>query len=201
MFYIEGMDREMELIARIKEHDDDAFRQLLEDYRRIIYKIIYSFNLEMGDFMMDMDEMYQEASLSLYEAVMSFEMDKKMKFSSFAYMVIRRRLISLLRSYRHKGGEPLSLDKDDYQLIEAATLVNDNPEAYHREKDFEEFLDGFIDGLNEEDRKLIEYRNADLSYKEIAERLKVSNKRIDNRLRLLKKRFKEEYRRKNGITF
>ena len=69
------------------------------------------------------------------------------------------------------------------------------------EKDFEEFLDGFIDGLNEEDRKLIEYRNADLSYKEIAERLKVSNKRIDNRLRLLKKRFKEEYRRKNGITF
>ena len=59
------MDEDLKLIDRIREGDDSAFAALLKRHHRMIYKIINSIALENGDYAVDKDDLYQEASLAL----------------------------------------------------------------------------------------------------------------------------------------
>ena len=67
------MEDNMEIIEKIRSGNEKAFEQLLEEYNRMIYSIINSYNLESGDYAIDRLDLYQEASLALYEAVFSYE--------------------------------------------------------------------------------------------------------------------------------
>ena len=174
----------------IKSGNEDAFRELLENHRRMIYKIIYSFSLENGDYAVDKDDLYQEASLALYHAAKTFEEERNVLFSSYAYMVIRSRLLNALRIY-YRTYEQEKYSIDVYERNNGRTFcVSDNPIAYHREQELKENYACFVDKLPETDRKILLLRGEDLSYKEIARQLKISEKQIDNRLRALRKKFR-----------
>ena len=49
-------------------------------------------------------------------------------------------------------------------------------------------LNRFMKELSSEDKQILELRGDELSYKEIADLLHISTKKIDNRLRILRKR-------------
>lgn len=177
------------LIRRIRNHDQEAFGELLEVFQRMIYKIIYSFNLDNGDFRADENDLFQEACLALYDAVFTYEEDRNVQFLTYAYMVIRSRVSTQLRCLsRNQGEELVSIDNRlDHSLKFA---VSEDPVQYHRDEEFKEKYEQFLSTLNDEDRKILELRDEDLSYKQIAEELGITVKRVDNRLRNLKKRFK-----------
>lgn len=177
------------LIRRIRNHDQEAFGELLEAFQRMIYKIIYSFNLDNGDFRADENDLFQEACLALYDAVFTYEEDRNVQFLTYAYMVIRSRVSTQLRCLsRNQGEELVSIDNRlDHSLKFA---VSEDPVQYHRDEEFKEKYEQFLSTLNDEDRKILELRDEDLSYKQIAEELGITVKRVDNRLRNLKKRFK-----------
>jgi len=182
------MDENLEMIHKIKQGDEEAFSELLKAHHKMIYKIINSFYLENGDYAVDKNDLYQEASLALYSAVFSFEENKDTKFSTYAYMLIRSKLLNILRSYfRTYEEEKYSIDNTEAVQI---TAVNDNPIDYHKEREFEKYLGTFIQGLSPEDRQILKLRYEDMTYKEIAQLLQINTKRIDNRLRSLRKRLK-----------
>ena len=186
----EVMDEDLKLIERIKEGDDSAFAALLKRHHRMIYKIIYSFSLENGDYAVDKDDLYQEASLALLSAVRTFEKDRKVLFSSYAFMVIRSRLLNVLRVY-YRTYEQEKYSIDVYERNDAKDFyVSDNPLAYHREQELKENYACFIRKLPETDRRILLMKGEDLSYREIARQLKITEKQIDNRLRALRKRFR-----------
>ena len=184
------MDEDLKLINRIREGDDGAFSLLLKRHHRMIYKIIYSFSLENGDYAVDKDDLYQEASLALYQAAGTYEEDRKVLFSSYAFMVIRNRLLNTLRAY-YRTYEKERYSIDVYERNDGRSLyVSDNPIAYHREQELKENYACFMRKLPERDRKILLLKGEDLSYKEIARQLKLSEKQIDNRLRALRKKFR-----------
>ena len=187
----EGMkDENLILIKEIRQSDEEVFASLLKEYHRMIYKIINSFQLDKGDFRIDENDLYQEACLALYDAALSFEADRNVQFSTYAFMVIRARLLSLLRNIsRSQGNDTVSLDRRQGQSLSFA--VNEDPIAYHREVVFREQLDQFMAGLNDEDRQILEMKNDHFSYKQIADEMGISLKRVDNRLRFLKKKLKK----------
>ena len=155
----------------------------------MIYKLIYSSTLETGDYAVDMDEIFQEASLILYQAVFTFEEDKKVKFSSYAYLVMKRRIKNVLRGYyRIYSEEPISIDSHEHQDYFLSLAVKEDPIGYHKEQEFRQRLNLFVDGLSGEDKQILELRGEELSYKEISDLLHISTKKIDNRLRILRKR-------------
>ena len=55
-----------------------------------------------------------------------------------------------------------------------------------------EELDTFFKSLSEEDRQILTLKEKQYSYKQISERLQIDRKRIDNRIRYLKKRLKKQ---------
>ena len=189
------MEDVLELIKKIKKGDDKSFEILLERNRKLIYKIIYNRNLEMGDYLVDAENLFQEGSLALYDAVYSFEPERGMSFTSYAYMVIRSHINTYYRdNVANHGDEYYSIDNYeniDYHISMSNLQISDNPVEYHRELEFEKKLDEFMSKLCFEDRQLIEMRSDNYSYKQISERLNINTKRVDNRLRILRKRLKE----------
>lgn len=184
------MDEDLKLINRIKNGDDSAFALLLKRHHKMIYKIIYSFSLENGDYAVDKDDLYQEASLALYGAAWSYEEEKKVLFSSYAFMVIRNKLLNILRAY-YRTYEQEKYSIDVYERSDGNSFyISDNPIAYHREQELKENYACFIEKLPETDRKILLMKSEDQTYKEIARQLKISEKQIDNRLRALRKKFK-----------
>ncbi len=183
------MDENLELIKRIRNGDDEAFKALLENHKKMIYKLIYGLTLEAGDFAIDVEEVFQEASLVLYWAVFAFEEDKNVKFSSYAYLVLKNRIRNVFRSYYniHKE-ETYSIDSREHQDYLLSLAVKEDPARYHKEQEFRKRLDRFMKDLSSEDKQILELRGDELSYKEIADLLHISIKKINNRLSILRKR-------------
>ena len=178
------------LVIKAKNGDDDAFKQLLSNHHNMIYRIINNFLLDRGDFSIDKEELYQEASLVLHRAVFTFEEDKNMKFSSYAYILIRNKISNLLRNYgRIYNEEMYSLDNASYYEKYLNYAIEENPVSYHKEAEFKRNLDNFMETLNREDREILRLRNEEYSYKDISRVMNIHTKRIDNRLTSLKKRF------------
>ena len=114
-----------------------------------------------------------------------------MRFSTYAYMVMNARIKSVLRShYRSANRDLYSLDRSsDHDL---SLCVREDPAMYHREKRFREELEKFISTLDPQDQEILKMNEEDCIYRQISERLKINVKKVDNRLRFLKKRLKEK---------
>ncbi len=125
----------------------------------------------------------------LYRAVFTFEEDKNVKFSSYAYLVLKNRIRNVFRSYYniHKE-ETYSIDSREHQDYLLSLAVKEDPVRYHKEQEFRKRLDRFMKDLSSEDKQILELIGDELSYKEIADLLHISTKKIDNRLRILRKR-------------
>ena len=178
------------LIRKARNGDDDAFKQLLKNHHNMIFRIINNCMLDRGDFSIDKDELYQEASVVLYRAIFTFEEDKNVKFSSYVYVLVRNRIFNLIRDYtRLYKEESYSLDVENNYENFLKYTANDNPVNYHKEEEFKRYLGNFIETLNTEDREILRLRNEQYSYKDISRIMNIHTKRIDNRLASLRKRF------------
>ncbi len=177
------------VIQKLKEGDNDAFEKLLSLHHKMIYKIINSMDRSIGDFVIDESDLYQEASLALYEAAETFEEDREVKFSTYAYVHIKNSLLNFAKSYRRRYRDDIySFDSNPQGMN---LQVADSASNAYNERQFKEEFNRFLNNLNEEDRMILLMRGSDYSYKEIADRLRTSVKRIDNKLRVLKNRLKK----------
>ncbi|MDO4940467.1 MAG: sigma-70 family RNA polymerase sigma factor [Erysipelotrichaceae bacterium] len=182
------------LLKRIREGDSTAFEPVLEENRSLITKVVNAQTTEYGDYSIDKDELEQIATIALYEACKKFDESKGMSFKSYAYMVIRSR-ITTCYSGRAKvyNKEYYSLNADRYAIYKRADKVCDSAYIYHKNKEFEESINEFINGLSSRDKLIIECRKQEMSNKEIAEKLNTTQKSVYNRLRYLLKKFMSKY--------
>lgn len=189
------MDENVELVNRVKQGDDDAFQILLENHHRMIYKIINSLSYNNSAFDIDKDNLYQEGSIALYDSCFSFEEGKGAKFTSYAYMNIHSRIYSYYRrNCNYYMYEAYSFDSinNEYHINLATLKISEDPVMYHREKEYEEYLNNFMNNLPSLDKKILELRDNDYSYKEIARQLNVTPKKVDNHLRMMKEKLKKK---------
>ena len=118
--------------------------------------------------------------------------ERNVRFSSYAYMVIRGRIVNVLRHYyRTYREENYSIDVSENPDCYGAYAVSDQPFRYHREQEFLKNYRRFMNRLSSEDKKIIELRNRNFSYKQISEKMNISTKRIDNRLASLRRSIRE----------
>lgn len=177
-----------ELIRKVKDNDYLACEEMINNYRQMIFSIINEYDLEYGDFKISSDDLYQEGLIGIYDACRAYEEGKDVKFSTFAYLVIKRRVNRCYRNQlKNYVNECCSIDcienKDKRKEFEVNT-VSDNILTYRQES-----LEKKIRHLDDFDRQIVMLRLEDMSYLEIAKKLDVSKKRIDNRLYKLRKKF------------
>lgn len=182
------MNNDLMLIKQVRNHDEKAFETLLNQYRKMIYKIIGGFDLKVGDYVLDEQEIFQEASIAFYRAILSFEEDKGVLFSSYAYAVIMKNLNCNIYRMKNKITYASSLDSFPNAENYIAFSLADSAQEYVRERRFNESLEKFIESLNQKDKQLLNLRRNDYSYKEISEMLGVSTKYVDNHIQIIKRK-------------
>lgn len=84
----------LRLIVLCREHDDDAFDELVHRYTPLMRKIVAN----IGPSPYEYSELFSEACVALHSAAQRYDIDQsEVTFGLFARICIRNRLIDLLR--------------------------------------------------------------------------------------------------------
>ena len=177
-----------EIRTIIKTYDFDT---ILYEYRYLIDMVIKRVRSELGDWKVDRDDLFQEGQIALHRAYEKYTGPKE-NFANYAYVSIRRRIIRhITYEFRHFATAEISSDRDiftDSSIIYHRTAkTSDDPKNIFALKEKEKLLNRVYDSLDENQKRLIEYRHNGLSYKEMAEAMSVKPKKIDNEIQKIKR--------------
>jgi len=173
---------ERELILSVRSGNDAAFAELCRKYAPLIDSIIGQYGSLSEDPGEGRDDLRQEATVSFYRAVMTYNLDQdKVSFGLYAKICIRNRMVSLLRKNQAGkkqkpkqketpvfGGAATEISRAELQALADRCLTAYEKTAF--------FL--YIDGK---------------SYRDIAISLGVSEKSVDNALFRAKTKLRHGY--------
>ena len=149
-----------ELIESIRAGHDKAFEALLYRYENDIRNVIRHYVKDR----LTAEDLSQEASLKIYTSLKSGKYNEQGKLLPWALRIARNLCMDHLR--KAAQFPPVTkLCYDDY----LSTYSNQNAEHRLTVKQQEQQLNAFIEGLPEDQKKVVHYRYfEDLSFKEIA---------------------------------
>jgi RNA polymerase sigma factor (sigma-70 family) len=164
-----------------KPAGNERFVQLLEEHKRLLYKVAsaYCANAE------DRRDLVQEIVIQLWRSFPRY--DDRLKFSTWMYRIGMNVAISFLRGEGRRGGrETVALDQID--IIDSAAADRVLGEA----GDDVRLLQRLVSRLDEMSRALIVLYLEGYSHAEIAEVLGISASNVGTRVNRIKNRLREE---------
>ncbi len=183
-----------ELLKKVKANDSDAFEEILRQYKPMIYSFIQANRLELGDYSINKEDLLQEGIIALHQACLLYDEQNEASFHTFAHLVVQRRIKRIfMQNYRRYQHERYSIDAVEdgmtYRNI-ASEKTNDNPNLALIRKENNALLRRCYDSLSPVERNIVILRENHYSYKEISERLNMSQKTVDNKIQKIRRRFK-----------
>ena len=192
-------DEEAECIAGI-EFDERARSRLIEHNLRLVVYVAKRFeNTGVG-----IEDLVSIGTVGLIKAVNTFRSDKNIKLATYASRCIENEILMYLR--KHSGtrteisiDEPLNTDWDGNELLLSDILGNDEETIAVEIEKMEErrLLRKAVAGLAPREREIIEMRygmrgERELTQKEVADRLGISQSYISRLEKKIISRLKEE---------
>lgn len=187
-----------ELIALIREGNDEVMDYLIEKYKGLVRSKTRSMFILGGD----TEDLVQEGMIGLFKAVRDYDATKEASFNTFATLCIVRQMYTAIDAAKCQKHSPLnaalSLD-DEVQAAEVNSYMQDfltegvnNPEQLFIDKENVTRLEQSIyNVLSPMERQVFELRLTGLTYVEIASILGKPDKSIDNALGRIKAKVKE----------
>lgn len=97
--------KDEELLRLYKtDKDERAFDELMNRYKSMVRHQARQFFLNGGD----TDDLIQEGMIGLYKSVRDFDEDREVLFSSFAYMCVRRQILTAISKDNAAKNYPLN---------------------------------------------------------------------------------------------
>lgn len=87
-----------EIVARARDGDADAYREILAAFERPIFQTVY--RLVGGRFPNDIEDIAQEIFLKVFRALDRFEPDRGVKFSTWVYTFVKNHCFDVLKKRR-----------------------------------------------------------------------------------------------------
>ena len=177
-----------EVILSYRQNDPKAQEAVITEYFPLVRKIAYTQrrNHARG---LDISDMIQEGLIALNEAVLRYDLDSEYLLDVLASVCIKRRIISYIRK-QHSGyniWNTVSLDLciNEEENLFLSDVISDNREP---ETDLQEYLEQ----LDEKEAEVLRLRLEGYRYREIAEKLKISEKEVDYRMRRITRRMRKK---------
>lgn len=186
-----------ESVVKAKQGDMQSMDNILNYFKPKVVAICREYFLIGADF----DDILQEGMIGLYKAILGYEQDKNENFSSFASLCIHRHVQNAVRRATSKKNQPLN----DYLSINIEGGVGDEENSIKillkaKDKGAEQIsLDReqnklFYNKIKDElsgvqYQVLLMYLNG-YAYNEIATKLDLNTKRVDNQIQQIKKKLK-----------
>ena len=180
------------LVTEAQKGNQLAYSFIVAKYGAIIGNIAKSKNIYGVEF----EDMLQEGAIGLMTAVEKFDVDKNVKFNTYANICIQTQMLDALKKTnaqkRKNVNGFVSLD-DENSLVNQSYLVSDfyNPEAIMIGKENVETLNSDIKiTLSEFERTILSMNLEGNSYAAIASKMNVTEKSVDNALQRVRKKLK-----------
>lgn len=162
--------KDIELLDLLRQDDHNAYSEIYDRFNGLLYiyacKIVKDFD--------DAEDIVQEVFISLWDKRNTLLL--KSSLSSYLYSAVRYKFINLLDHKKVRTDYSTSLQK----FIDQGEYLTDD---YIREKEFKKLIEKEIELLPEKMREIfIMSREQDLSNKEIAEKLNLSEKTVRNQV-------------------
>jgi RNA polymerase sporulation-specific sigma factor len=179
-----------ELLLLCRQGNAEAEETLIRRYGRVIRSLARPFFLTGGDG----EDLIQEGMLGLLNAIRRFDPQEETTFRTFAVLCIRRRLFSALR--KAAGTKNVSLDDClslESSLFDEIPSRNDNlrgPEdlLIDREEAQKRYRNLLL-LLSAYEQSVLRCFLRGMSYREIAEITKRSEKAVDNAVQRIRRKF------------
>lgn len=167
------------LAILVKNGDDNAFKELYIRYVGTISLIAAKFSAEGYEH----NDFVQEGLIALLLCCRSYDSKASAAFKSYLSVVVQRHFISIIRKSNTKRKIPPSMLVQIEQVDES---LEDTAQTPEEQITLREYLNSVLSSLEQllsktEFDVLMLYGNG-LSYKQIAEKLSVSEKSVDNAL-------------------
>lgn len=210
LYYVGGsevlpapLSREEEAEVLMRIHADESARQLLVEHNlRLVVYIAKRFeNTGVG-----LEDLVSIGTIGLIKAINTFRPDKNIKLATYASRCIENEILMYIR--KHSGAvlevsidEPLNTDWDGNELLLSDILGSDEDEISSELERLEERkrIRRAVAELGQREREIIELRygmggRRELTQKEVADRLGISQSYISRLEKKIIARLKEEIR-------
>jgi len=180
---------DFELISRIKEGDESAFRIVFDLYSSKLYAFSYRFLKEKEP----CQEVVQEVFLNLW--INRAKLDNQYPIAPYLYTITRRLTLNVLR---HVATSQCAMDK---MWLNVKKVSNETEEEVFSE-DLSRFTEQVLSKMPKQQQLIFRMsRHQELSYDEIAEELNLSRNTVKNHLVAALKTLRTQLNKAFSILF
>ena len=173
---------ETELISRCQKGDQEALKEIFDQYHQKVYRVAYGVVREREEAL----DIVQEVFIKLYRSIRNFK--GKSKFYSYLYRMAMNTAIDHTR--KMKKSPAISLNEDG--SFEPSDGVEKRPDSLLLDKELEERVKQALEKLPVDQKAAFIFREVEgLSYGEIAEAMGCSIGTVMSRLHYGRKRMQE----------
>ena len=179
-------------ILMAKSGSEKATEKIILNFKNYILKKSQCYYIRGGD----IEDLQQEGYIGLLKAIRYYDETKYTDFNGFAYLCIKRQMLTAIRDSNTVKNQGLNeaIDGKD-EIIENVLCKHDrsielySPEEIILGKEMLYSLNKFLElKLTEMEKKVIKYLFKEYTYSEIAFKLSIEPKKIDNCIQRVKKK-------------
>ena len=192
-----------DIIAKIKEGDEQALSYLLGKYQTLVNKKVSKYFMIGAE----KEDIAQEGMIGLYKAIKGFDPNKQNTFKTFANICIERQLITAIKSSNRQKHIPLnsylSLNNTAYdnseqegsELIDTfnSKTVEDPLDTIMKQEYYEEIENTIDKSLSKFERQVLDRFIKGESYVVIAQKLDSPVKSVDNAIQRIRKKANKNF--------
>ncbi len=175
-------DEQLVLLAR--EKNEEAFVLLVSRCLPLFQKLAGQYR----SLQTESEDLVQEGLLSLLSAVRTFREGEGVSFRTYAYTCARNRMISALR--RNVGNECIGPEGDE-PYNPPAPAIADPAELVQQREELAQLKLRMQGVLTPVEYQVLQLYLASYSYREIAQRLGIDPKAVDNALQRLRRKLSQ----------
>lgn len=181
-----------ELVSLSQKGDTEAITVLLKRYSGLVKALARSMFLIGGD----TDDLVQEGTLGILKAIETY--NGKSSFSSYVYLCVKSKILSLIKQNNSKKNTPLNsyvsiygengeIDSKDIFL----SMCSDPEQDYINKETIEELKISIKDILSKYEYKVLTMYLSGKSTFDICEEVKKEQKSVDNALHRIRKKIEK----------
>ena len=175
------MKKNTEKFIEINEDiiEEKNAEEIMIKYKPLVTKIARRYFVYGGD----IDDLIQEGMIGLYKAIKSYDESKQASFKTFAGICITRQIQSVIRSANSKKNIVfLEIMDNSESNFDIATNKENPEENYITNQSYQNFWKDIKNILSKKELEILIVFLEGYSYDQIAEKLVIQKKSVDNAL-------------------
>lgn len=191
-----NLNQDYDLIKNYHDNDYEAQKTLLKKYERLIWYLIYQIKDRHKTIDLDLDDLYQEGLIALHDAIMSYNLEMNVPLYCLAKVCISRKINTFIKKYAR------NIYQGSFLLVSLDSMINDDERfclheviADSQQYDIEQRLaiEDYLSELTSNEVIIVKMRINGYKYQEIASKLAISVKDVDNSIQRIRKKIRHHH--------